>query len=72
MANSKPHGVMAGRWRKSSYSENTGGCVEVADGFSAVMPVRDSKNPTGPALVFPADGWVAFVSAVKGGDFVAR
>ncbi|MFD9840383.1 DUF397 domain-containing protein [[Kitasatospora] papulosa] len=55
-------------WRKSSYSNSDGGeCVEVSDDFTAVVPVRDSKSPHGPALVFAADGWSSFVSAVKGG-----
>ncbi|MDX3180135.1 DUF397 domain-containing protein [Streptomyces sp. FT05W] len=55
-------------WRKSSYSNSDGGeCVEVSDDFAAVVPVRDSKNPHGPALVFAADGWSSFVSAVKDG-----
>ncbi|MER6229873.1 MULTISPECIES: DUF397 domain-containing protein [Streptomyces] len=55
-------------WRKSTYSNSDGGqCVEVSDDFAAVVPVRDSKNPHGPALVFAADGWSSFVSAVKGG-----
>ncbi|OEU90433.1 hypothetical protein DB35_04230 [Streptomyces abyssalis] len=53
-------------WRKSSYSNGEGGsCLEVADGFPGVMPVRDSKVPDGPALVFPAGSWVAFVGAVS-------
>ncbi|RKN39565.1 DUF397 domain-containing protein [Streptomyces hoynatensis] len=56
-------------WRKSSYSENaSGGCVEVADGFGSVMPVRDSKVPEGPAVVFPADSWKRFVAAVVDGE----
>ncbi|WKX71911.1 DUF397 domain-containing protein [Streptomyces sp. XD-27] len=57
-------------WRKSSYSDtgpNT--CVEVADGFPGVMPVRDSKDPNGPALLFLSDAWSSFVSAVKRGEF---
>jgi hypothetical protein len=55
-------------WRKSSYSNSDGGeCVEVSDDFTAVVPVRDSKSPHGPALVFAADGWSSFVSAVKDG-----
>ncbi|MFD7893808.1 DUF397 domain-containing protein [Streptomyces sp. NPDC059743] len=59
-------------WRKSSYSENpAGGCVEVSDGHPAGVPVRDSKAPHGPALVFAAVGWSAFVSAVKSGEFPA-
>ncbi len=56
-------------WRRSSYSNQEGGnCVEVADGFRTVVPVRDSKTaPHGPALSFAAATWVAFVSEVKGG-----
>ncbi|WP_327234440.1 DUF397 domain-containing protein [Streptomyces sp. NBC_01317] len=56
------------RWRKSSYSNQDGGqCLEVSDDFVAVVPVRDSKNPHGPILAFPAGGWSSFVSAVKSG-----
>jgi hypothetical protein len=59
-------------WRKSSYSNSSGGnCVEVADGFAGVIPVRDSKDPEGPALVFGADAWTAFVADVKAGRFSA-
>ncbi|WP_335341098.1 MULTISPECIES: DUF397 domain-containing protein [unclassified Streptomyces] len=38
--------------------------MQVADGFPGVVPVRDSKNPTGPALVLPAAAWTAFIEAV--------
>ncbi|MFG2114582.1 DUF397 domain-containing protein [Streptomyces sp. NPDC048718] len=52
-------------WRKSSYSNADGGeCLEVADGLPLV-PVRDSKNPDRPALVFPATAWGAFVKGIK-------
>ncbi|MFF3497867.1 DUF397 domain-containing protein [Streptomyces sp. NPDC003247] len=54
------------QWRKSSYSGNNGGdCVEVADGFPAAVPVRDSKNPTGPALLIGPDAWRAFVDGLR-------
>ncbi|MGW8556937.1 DUF397 domain-containing protein [Streptomyces tubercidicus] len=57
-------------WRKSSYSNGEGAeCIEVADGFPGAVPVRDSKNPHGPACVFHEAGWVSFVAAVKGGAF---
>jgi hypothetical protein len=47
-------------WRKSSYSNQEGGnCVEVADGFPGVVPIRDSKAPQRPAPVFPAASWAA-------------
>ncbi|MFD3731635.1 DUF397 domain-containing protein [Streptomyces sp. NPDC058632] len=56
------------KWRKSSYSNPDGGaCIEVSDDFPAVVPIRDSKSPHGPVLVFPAGGWASFVSAVKDG-----
>ncbi|MFD0275046.1 DUF397 domain-containing protein [Kitasatospora sp. NPDC127111] len=56
-------------WRKSSYSGDAGQCIEVADGFADVMPVRDSKDPNGPALVFPSEAWASFISAVRNGEF---
>ncbi|MFI9149829.1 DUF397 domain-containing protein [Streptomyces sp. NPDC053367] len=55
-------------WRKSSYSGNEGGsCLEVLDHHPAGVPVRDSKNPHGPALVFSREGWTSFVRALKAG-----
>ncbi|WP_030814825.1 DUF397 domain-containing protein [Streptomyces sp. NRRL S-337] len=56
-------------WRKSSYSNSDGGaCLEIADDLPApLVPVRDSKDPHGPALVLPAAAWAAFVTAVKDG-----
>ncbi|MEV8399119.1 DUF397 domain-containing protein [Streptomyces niveus] len=54
-------------WRKSSYSGGSNGdCLEVADGHP-VVPVRDSKSPHGPVLVFSATDWSSFVFAVKAG-----
>ncbi|MEU9048648.1 MULTISPECIES: DUF397 domain-containing protein [unclassified Kitasatospora] len=58
-------------WRKSSYSGSGGQCVEVADGFTGAMPVRDSKDPNGPALLFSATAWQSFVTAVRTGEFDA-
>ncbi|WP_431042852.1 DUF397 domain-containing protein [Streptomyces sp. P1-3] len=57
-------------WRKSSYSDGgPNNCIEVADGYPDLTPVRDSKDPHGPALLFSADGWTSFVSAIKRGEF---
>ncbi|MFE8950970.1 DUF397 domain-containing protein [Streptomyces althioticus] len=59
-------------WRKSTYSGNEGGsCIEVLDGHPAGVPVRDSKVPEGPALVFRPAGWTPFVAAVKDGSLSA-
>ncbi|MGW5278562.1 DUF397 domain-containing protein [Streptomyces collinus] len=56
-------------WRKSSYSNSEGGsCVEVLDSYPSGVPIRDSKNAHGPALIFPPSGWASFVSAVKRGS----
>ncbi|MEU6403479.1 DUF397 domain-containing protein [Streptomyces sp. NPDC046985] len=63
MSNVNPSSV---RWRKSSYSNGTGGeCVEVASGLDSVVPVRDSKSPLGSLLLFPARAWAPFVDALK-------
>ncbi|AQU67558.1 DUF397 domain-containing protein [Streptomyces niveus] len=52
-------------WRKSSYSNGDGGeCVEVADGHPGVVPVRDSKTPTGPVLLITPTAWSDFVRSV--------
>jgi hypothetical protein len=62
--------LTAAVWVKSSYSNGNGGaCIEVAPGFTGLMPVRDSKNPQGPALTFTADAWAAFVTAVRSDEF---
>ncbi|MBT1094876.1 DUF397 domain-containing protein [Streptomyces sp. WAC 01325] len=53
-------------WRKSSYSGGGGNdCLEVTHDFPTLVPVRDSKTPHGPALIFPASVWAAFVNAVR-------
>ncbi|MFE3140697.1 DUF397 domain-containing protein [Streptomyces scopuliridis] len=55
-------------WRKSTHSDGSGGsCVEVADGHPDIVPVRDSKVPDGPALVFPTASWSTFISDIKAG-----
>ncbi|MCT2591057.1 DUF397 domain-containing protein [Streptomyces sp. N2-109] len=59
-------------WVKSSYSNgNEGQCVEFAPGAAAtagVVPVRDSKDLSGPVLVFPAGAWASFTAAVRHGQ----
>ena len=58
------------RWMKSSYSGPTGGnCVEVALLAGGQVAVRNSRHPSGPALVFSAGEWDAFVGGARGGQF---
>jgi hypothetical protein len=54
-------------WRKSSYSNPSGDCVETARLPSGRVAVRDSTRPGGPVLVFTATGWAAFLRAVAAG-----
>ncbi|WP_327067073.1 DUF397 domain-containing protein [Kitasatospora sp. NBC_01250] len=56
------------RWIKSRHSGNGGECVEIAPDIPGLVPVRDSKSPTGPALAFPATAFSSFLAAVKRGD----
>ncbi|MFE2408719.1 DUF397 domain-containing protein [Kitasatospora sp. NPDC059408] len=41
----------------------------MAPGFPGLVPVRDSKDPQGPVLVFPAPAWASFLSGLQAGDF---
>lgn len=51
-------------WRKSRRSNNGGACVEVTS-LSGAVAVRDSKNPSGPALAFTPTEWRTFTSRLK-------
>jgi len=53
-------------WRKSTRS-GEGNCVEVAAHLPGIVAVRDSKNPGGGILVFPAGAWRAFVAGLRAG-----
>ncbi|QIS20579.1 DUF397 domain-containing protein [Nocardia terpenica] len=52
-------------WFKSSHSGASQDCVEIAFLGTDHIGVRDSKNPTGPALAFTPAEWDAFTDAVK-------
>ncbi|MFI9364007.1 DUF397 domain-containing protein [Kitasatospora sp. NPDC053057] len=64
-----PVDLSSAAWFKSSHSNNGGSCVEVTPNFPGLVPVRDSKDPQGPALVFPAGAWRSFVAGVRAGEF---
>lgn len=53
----KPDAIV---WHKSSYSAESGACVEVAPAPAGFL-VRDSKHPTGPTLTVPTRRWQVFL-----------
>jgi hypothetical protein len=56
-------------WRKSSFSNGGGACVEVATNLPGMVGLRDSKNPYGPMLVITADAWHACTAGIRDGQF---
>jgi len=63
-------GLKAAVWKKSSRSNGNGGnnCVEVAQ-LDTAIAVRDSKDPSGPALIFNSASWTEFLNSAKDGEF---
>jgi hypothetical protein len=54
-----------GNWRKSTFSDGSGGnCVETASSDGAIL-VRDTTDRTGGALTFSAGAWQAFMTLLK-------
>ncbi|UCM87234.1 DUF397 domain-containing protein [Streptomyces marincola] len=54
-----------GTWRRSTYSGGNNECVEVAVQAGGRIPVRDSKRPAGPVVVFGAETWDTFLASLR-------
>lgn len=65
MKNDRPEAA----WFKSSYSAGRTECVEVAWLGEGKIGVRDSKNPTEPALTFEPAQWDCFTTHLQNGNF---
>jgi Domain of unknown function (DUF397) len=55
-------------WRKAIRSMNNGACAEVAS-VPGIVAVRDSKDPEGPVVCYPATSWRSFLAAARRGNF---
>ncbi len=54
-------------WRKASRSVGNGECVEISSHLGQVS-IRDSKDPAGPVLNYPAKAFRAFLDTAKRDD----
>jgi hypothetical protein len=52
-------------WRTSSFSNNGGACVEVADNLSGIVAIRDSKDSSGPVLLLTPIQWREFITKLR-------
>jgi Domain of unknown function (DUF397) len=61
--------LASARWRKSTASNPSGSCVEVAVLDHDTIAVRNSRFPSGPALIYTRAEIEAFVAGVRNGEF---
>jgi hypothetical protein len=58
-----------GSWRKSSFSNPSGNCVEVAEATNGLVAVRNSRDPESGVLFYTRPEIDAFVRGAKAGEF---
>jgi hypothetical protein len=56
-------------WRKSRVSNPSGSCVEIAELPAELVAVRNSRDKSGPALIYPRAELAAFLQGAKNGEF---
>jgi Domain of unknown function (DUF397) len=61
--------ITGARWRKSTASNPSGNCVELAELPDGAIAVRNSRYPSGPALIYTRAEIAAFLAGVKQGEF---
>jgi hypothetical protein len=57
------------RWRKSQASNPSGNCVEMAALQGGEVAMRNSRHPSGPALVYTRAEIAAFIAGIRNGEF---
>lgn len=57
------------RWRKSTASNPSGNCVELAELAGGDVAVRNSRHPAGPTIVYTRAEMAAFLQGVRSGEF---